>query len=215
MNADLRWSADRPVGLQIGTQPRTRTLNIWVSTHAANLHIRIHGVCDTATMPRMNFAKNRLLLTVAFGLALLYVYFPSAETFTGKVVRIADGDTVTVLNSSGRIKIRLAEIDAPERNQPWGRKAKSALDALIEDQVIEIEQIDVDSYGRIVGRITFNGLDINREMVRNGHAWVYRQYLRDKSLLDVEAEAKAAKRGLWALPDAERMPPWKWRRLSQ
>lgn len=67
-------------------------------------------------------------------------------------------------------------------------------------------------YGRTVARLYVEDLDVSREMVRLGAAWVYRKYNKDKSLLDVEAEAREAKRGLWSLPEAEQVPPWEWRR---
>ena len=70
---------------------------------------------------------------------------------------------------------------------------------------------DTDKYGRTVGRVYVGATDVNAEMIRQGAAWAYRQYLKDQSLLRLEPEAKAAKRGLWALPEAQRMPPWEWR----
>lgn len=71
---------------------------------------------------------------------------------------------------------------------------------------------DTDRYGRTVGRVYVGSLDINAEMVKQGAAWVYRQYLKDQSLLALEQQTKAAKRGLWGLPETERCPPWDWRR---
>ena len=71
---------------------------------------------------------------------------------------------------------------------------------------------DTDRYGRKVGRVYVGGVDLNAEMVKQGAAWVYRQFLKDQSLLALEAEAKAAQRGLWALPEAQRCPPWDWRK---
>ncbi len=72
--------------------------------------------------------------------------------------------------------------------------------------------VTVDRHGRTVARLYVGDLDVNREMVRLGAAWIYRKYSKDQSLLNVEAEAKATKRGLWALPEAEQVPPWEWRR---
>jgi len=71
---------------------------------------------------------------------------------------------------------------------------------------------DTDRYGRTVGRVYVGNLDVNAELVKQGAAWVYRQFARDRSLLTLEAEAKAAKRGLWGLPEAQRCPPWDWRK---
>ena len=75
--------------------------------------------------------------------------------------------------------------------------------------------VDTDRYARVVGRIYLGDLDINREMVRQGHAWVYRKYVKDRSLLEVEADARDASRGLWRLPEAEQVPPWEWRKRDR
>ena len=137
------------------------------------------------------------------------------DLIQGKVIGITDGDTLTILMDRKQYKIRLAEIDTPERKQPYGSKAKDVLSALVFRKDVTAEVHDVDRYGRYVARIYVEELDVSREMIRQGAAWVYRQYLRDKSLLEVEAEAKVAKRGLWSLPEAQNIPPWEWRRGSR
>jgi endonuclease YncB( thermonuclease family) len=98
-----------------------------------------------------------------------------AETLTGEVVSVADGDTITILVDSERVKVRLAEIDAPERGQPWGKRAKQALTGKIAGHVVQVETSWRDRYGRRVGHVVYSGRDINRELVREGHAWVYQQ----------------------------------------
>jgi endonuclease YncB( thermonuclease family) len=138
-----------------------------------------------------------------------------AETLTGKVVSVADGDTITILVDSERVKVRLAEIDTPERGQPWGKRAKQALTEKVAGHVVQVETKFNDRYGRRVGHVVYSGRDINREMVREGHAWVYRQWMRDKTLLDDEAQARAARAGLWSLPESERVPPWQWRAAAR
>ncbi len=135
------------------------------------------------------------------------------EIIQGKVVAITDGDTVTILMNNTQYKIRLAEIDTPERGQPYGAKSKEILSGLIFGKEVTANVQDKDRYGRYVARIYMENVDISREMVRQGAAWVYRQYLRDDSLLEVETEAKTANRGLWSLPEAQNMAPWEWRRL--
>jgi hypothetical protein len=109
------------------------------------------------------------------------------------------------------IKVRLAEIDAPERGQPWGVRAKEALAQKISGRVVQAEVSFKDRYGRSVGHIRCDGHDVNREMVREGHAWVYRRWMRDQTLLDDEVHAQAARAGLWGLPEKERTAPWDWR----
>ena len=111
--------------------------------------------------------------------------------------------------------MRLAEIDAPERGQPWSKRAKQALTDKIAGHVVQVETKFNDRYGRRVGHVRYSGRDINREIVREGHAWVYRQWMRDETLLDDEAHARAARAGLWGLPEAERVPPWEWREAAR
>ena len=136
----------------------------------------------------------------------------SAESITGHVVGVADGDTLTVLTAEKRqVRVRLAGIDAPERRQPYGTRARQALSALALGRAARVEVEDIDRYGRAVGRVRVGGRDVNAEMVRRGAAWVYTRYNRDPSLVPLEAEARAVRRGLWALPEAERVPPWEWR----
>ena len=136
----------------------------------------------------------------------------SAETIAGKVVRVADGDTITILVEREQVRVRLANIDTPERKQPWGKKAKQALADLVAGAWVEVVVVDIDRYGRTVGLVLVNGIEANRALVRSGDAWVYPRYNRDPALPKIEAEARAAGRGLWSLPAAERVPPWQWRR---
>ncbi|MGI0120319.1 thermonuclease family protein [Zooshikella sp. RANM57] len=150
--------------------------------------------------------------------ALLIAALPSfaLADIVGKVVSVADGDTITVLDDSKKQhKIRFAEIDTPEKAQPYGSKAKKALSDLIFSKTVEVREHDVDRYGRIVGHVYLGGTWINAEMVKQGHAWVYRAYSKNKNLLALEQEAKAAKRGLWALSEAQQMPPWEWRKQQR
>jgi endonuclease YncB( thermonuclease family) len=135
----------------------------------------------------------------------------AAEQVTGKVVGITDGDTITILVDRQPIQVRLAEIDTPERGQPWANRAKQALSDKVFGQVVELQVVDTDRYGRTVAKVYRGGRDINREMVREGHAWLFRKYLRDPSLLEDERKAREAGAGVWGLPEAQRVPPWEWR----
>jgi endonuclease YncB( thermonuclease family) len=135
-----------------------------------------------------------------------------AERIAGRVVGVADGDTLTVLTDHKRqVRVRLAGIDTPERRQPYGTRARQVLSALAFGRSAEVEVEDTDRYGRSVGRVRVGGRDVNAEMVRRGAAWVYVRYNRDPALVALEAKARVARRGLWALPEAERVPPWEWR----
>ena len=163
----------------------------------------------------MNLFRRTLWL---YGfLALLSGPLLAAE-YTGKVVGISDGDTLTLLVPDGasfkQVKVRLGEIDTPERKQPYGTRAQQTLSELAFNQQARVVVQDTDRYGRTVGRVYVGGTDVNAELVKQGAAWAYRQYLKDQSLLALEAEAKAAKRGLWGLPEAERCPPWDWRKKA-
>lgn len=111
-----------------------------------------------------------------------------------------------------QVKVRLGEIDTPERKQPYGTRARQTLSDLAYNQQARVVVQDTDRYGRTVGRVYVGSLDVNAEMIRQGAAWVYRQYLKDQSLLKLEADAKAVKRGLWGLPETQRCPPWDWRK---
>jgi endonuclease YncB( thermonuclease family) len=133
-------------------------------------------------------------------------------TVTARVTGITDGDTLTAKSQGGeQITIRLAEIDAPEWNQPWGDKAKAALAKLVSGREVNIRTAGTDQYGRTLGRIFVSETDVNAEMISGGHAWAYRDYLTDTSLLTIEAEARETKRGLWSLPFNDRVAPWEWR----
>jgi micrococcal nuclease len=135
----------------------------------------------------------------------------AGNSYSGKVTAVADGDTLQLLYRGGEIKIRLAGIDAPERAQPYGRRSRQALSALVFGKNVRVVEEDRDRYGRIVGRVYVDGLDVNAEMVRRGYAWVYRRYARNEQLYALEKQARIARLGLWSLPKRERVPPWEWR----
>ena len=135
------------------------------------------------------------------------------EADIAQVLRVVDGDSITVKVDQTNYRIRLAEIDAPEMAQPWGKESKSALREKLQDKEVALEVIDADRYGRLVARVFLNGRQINREMVEEGHAWVYLEYLRDDSLLKPEATAKRKKIGLWGFEGA--IPPWEWRKSKR
>ncbi len=159
----------------------------------------------------MNAIKARISIYLFLFLSLS-VSVAAAETITGKVIGISDGDTLTILTTQKQqIKIRLAEIDTPESGQPYGKRAKQALSKLAFNKQASVVQQDIDRYGRVVGRVYVDNIDVNAELVRVGAAWVYRKYMRDKSLLKQEQEARNEGRGLWGLSEAKQIAPWQWR----
>ncbi len=134
--------------------------------------------------------------------------------FVGEVVRVTDGDTVIVLRQTAagprEVKVRLTEIDAPESGQPWGARARQALADMVYRQTVQVASSGEDRYGRVLGRLHIAERDVNREMVRGGHAWVYRRYATQNWLPD-EDHARAASLGLWSLGVEAAVPPWDWR----
>ncbi|EBS0977649.1 thermonuclease family protein [Escherichia coli] len=128
----------------------------------------------------------------------------------GKVIRVLDGDTIEVLQDKKPVRVRLANIDAPEKKQAFGRWSANQLKALLAAQPVMVTYTQTDRYGRIIGRVfTTNGTDASRFMVQSGAAWVYERYNADESLPALQREAQEQKRGLWA--DSNPVPPWEWR----
>ena len=161
----------------------------------------------------MNFARHALWL---FGILTILARPLMAAEYAGKVVGVSDGDTLTLLVPDGasfkQVKVRLGEIDTPESKQPYGERAKQILSDLAFGKQARVMVQDTDKYGRTVGRVYVGGVDVNAEMVKQGAAWVYRQYAKDQTLFRLEEQAKATTQGLWGLPEAQRCPPWDWRK---
>lgn len=134
-----------------------------------------------------------------------------AETFTAKVIAVLDGDTVLILREGRTTKVRLANIDAPEKGQDFGRQSRASLLEMLGKRQVQIDTQAVDQYGRIVGMISVAGRNINQEQVRRGMAWGYSHYHSDKAHLALQSEAQQARRGLWAQDRPQ--PPWQWRKL--
>jgi micrococcal nuclease len=133
-----------------------------------------------------------------------------AAAFLASVIGISDGDTMTVLHEREPVKIRLAEIDAPEKAQPFGTKSKQALSDLCFGKQAEVVPQTKDRYGRTIARVKCEGRDASAHQVQVGMAWVYDRYVTDRSLYHVQSMARAGGRGLWA--DAGPVPPWGWRK---
>ncbi len=130
------------------------------------------------------------------------------QTLNGRVVRVADGDTITVLDSSNtQHRIRLQGIDAPESHQAFGTQSKKNLSDLVFGKDVMVLYDKTDQYGRLVGKIMVNGQDVNLEQVKEGMAWHYKEYEREQSPEDrelyarAEDEARAQHRGLWQDPN--------------
>src|SRR5690606_9700080 len=159
--------------------------------------------------PQLDISMPRLFTVLLF----LLPGFPldAAEALHGEVVAIADGDTLTLLTADEtQHRIRLDQIDTPERGQPFGTRARQALADRAFRRHVEVRVRELDRYGRVVGEVFVAGESVNRALVRDGFAWAYRHYLKDREYLELEQEAREARRGLWV--DADPVPPWDWRR---
>ena len=159
---------------------------------------------------RINFKSAATML------ALCLVFQVHADTLLGKVINVADGDTITLLDDTNtQHKIRLTGIDAPEKRQAFGNVSKQSLADMVAGQSVAVEWVKVDRYGRKVGKVLLAGLDCNLEQVKRGLAWHYKQYQREQSPTDqqsyaaAEIEARATKLGLWR--DVDLTPPWEFR----
>lgn len=153
----------------------------------------------------------------ALALLGLYVSLAQAEILTGRVVKIADGDTLTVLDASKQQhKIRLTGIDAPERRQAFGNVSRQHLAELAFGQEVTVQWDKRDRYQRILGKVLVDGQDVNLEQIRAGLAWHYKHYARDQEptarSLYAEAEEAASRSGVGVWRDPAPIPPWDFRR---
>lgn len=151
--------------------------------------------------------KTFQLLVIITILSCVSVSF----AWQGKVVKIADGDTVTVLDiDKKQIRVRLWGIDAPESKQPFGTKSKQFLSKLIFGQIVDIEGYKADQYGRILGKVYLDHQYINLMMVQSGLAWHYKSYApKDADLAQAQSLATKQELGLWS--DPKPVPPWQFR----
>jgi len=138
----------------------------------------------------------------------------SAVVLEGTVVRVTDGDTVNVDLASGRVRVRLASIDAPERGQPGGREATAALASRVKGHVVYLEPVEqTDGFGRMVAVLWLGDQDINAWMVRQGWAWAFRgPYLHDPQYCALEHQARKKRVGLWSWT-GRNYAPWEWRKV--
>ena len=134
----------------------------------------------------------------------------AVRSIAGMVTRVSDGDTVWVTDASGKHKVRLNRIDAPESDQPFGKESAAHLKSLIGGKTVRVEYSSTDQYGRILGIIFLGDTDINLQMVKDGCAWHYKHFDNTQSYADAETAARMAKRGLWK--DPAPIPPHEFRK---
>ena len=143
-----------------------------------------------------------------------------ADQIQGKVIKVTDGDTVNVLTSDHEThKIRLSGIDAPEKKQAFGNRSKQALAQLIDGKIITVDYNKLDKYQREVGKVTFNGKDVNLRQIKLGLAWHYKKYEKEQDVEDRSVYANAEylaqrdKLGLWF--DTNPIAPWDYRKQKR
>lgn len=157
----------------------------------------------------IKFFRNLFSICFVF-LLICFPFIVNASVIQGKVVRILDGDTIDVLQSQKLVRVRLLNIDAPEKKQSFGRWSSEQLKRLVAGRHVTVVFMHKDRYERILGRVmTANGSEVNRQQVLTGAAWVYDRYNIDNSLPALQREAQKLKLGLWA--ESQPVPPWKWR----
>lgn len=151
---------------------------------------------------------------------LLLLTIPAhADLLQGKVVSIADGDTLTLLVDRQQHRIRLAGIDAPEKSQAFGSRSKSSLGDLTFQKMVVADCPKTDRYGRLICRVMVGDQDVGLQQVADGMAWWFRRYSGEQSPADraahesAEDAARAARTGLWS--DVDPVPPWEWRRRTK
>lgn len=142
----------------------------------------------------------------------LFTFYLTSAEIIGKVVGVSDGDTITVLDEldKGRFKIRFFGIDCPEKSQDFGNVAKKHLSSLIFGKRVSVRFKEIDRYGRIVGKVSLDGIDINLKMLEAGLAWHYKRYDDTAEYAEAEKKAKESGIGLWKQPNP--IPPWNFRR---
>lgn len=156
--------------------------------------------------------RNRVVVFLLLGASLVLPAFAASDIY--RVVGVSDGDTLTAYHDHrGRIKCRLYGIDAPEKKQAYGQASKASLAALSFGRSAAIDVVGRDRYGRSVCKVAVGGVDVNREQLARGMAWMYRQYTSDRQYSEAEADAQLRRMGVWR--DNGPVPPWEFRRRKR
>jgi len=166
------------------------------------------------TLLARGLALTLLIATAIFRPARTELVSPTNEptpVLAGRVTRIIDGDGIWVRLDSGPIEVRLGYIDAPEADQVWGRDSTAALARRVNGREVALDVVTQDRYHRLVAVVYLADENINAWMVKQGHAWAYRQYATDSSYCAWEGEARARGWGLWAPAQLPRVAPWEVR----
>jgi len=168
--------------------------------------------------PSLEVSKFHAIRRTAFAISLIVLAtaaLAAGRVLEGRVTRVIDGDTLEVLIENRPVRVRIAGIDTPERGQSWASRSKQALSDRVFGKQVRVIEVAEDIYGRTVGEVYADNVCVGCELVREGHAWVYRRFTDDAVLMQLEDDAREARRGLWALPASDRMPPWEWRQRGK
>lgn len=167
---------------------------------------------DGVFMRLQSLAGSAFSLTALVSLCAVSLFSTAsfATEIPCHVVGVTDGDTLTCLTKEKKqIKVRLGQIDAPEKAQPFGQRSKQALSDFVFNKDVVLEEETTDRYGRTVAKVLRNGTDVNLEMVKTGMAWVYDQYAHESSYFAAQKAAKNSSSGLWSEPDPIRPSDWR------
>jgi micrococcal nuclease len=145
---------------------------------------------------------------------LFFLPFFAQAQLVGRAVSIADGDTFTMLVEGNRqIKIRLHGIDCPEKAQDFGQVAKTFLSNLIYNKTVRVKITDIDRYGRTIGLVMIDSINVNEELLKAGLAWHYKRYDKNPKWASLEVEARHSRKGLWLKTSP--ISPWEWRAAGE
>ncbi len=154
---------------------------------------------EAVRSPTTRTRRHLSSLAVVCVVAWLAVPLVAAEIFTGRVVGVSDGDTISVMRDGHAVRVRLEGIDCPENSQDFGQRAKQFAAALVFQKTVTVDVRDVDRYGRLVGRVFVDGRDVSLALVQAGLAWHYKRYSDEAALGDAEQQARAVEQGLWSM----------------
>ena len=159
---------------------------------------------------------NKIIIQFLFFLLLLPTNI-LAKTLQGKVIHVADGDTITILTpQKEQIKIRLAAIDCPESGQSYGKKAKKFTSSMVYGKHVKVKPITKDRYGRTVAMVLVNSSNLSKQIIANGYGWVFRKYCKWRFCDDwLRLEETARDRGIGLWRDRNAIPPWEWRKAKR
>jgi len=152
-------------------------------------------------------------------ISLLFSFTLFSAEVSGIVIKVIDGDTITIQDGNDKFKVRFAHIDAPEKAQEYGKESAAALKEFIFNQHVYVEFHEIDMYGRIIGTVYLTKLfgtyfdNVNIKMVSTGNAWWYEEYSKDANYLQLQETAKLEKLGLWKADNP--MPPWEFRKMNK